>query len=128
MGGVSTYSGDPPHRSDWTLVLRRPATLASSGIAASSAFGVPFLFAPSPFSSDLFALIAAAAPIPSASAAAAIVSLFVSLALAITAPVLAAAFAALAPIAFAIPSAFAPAVASVFASRPLAEGMLVGLS
>ncbi|OWP04473.1 hypothetical protein B2J93_3103 [Marssonina coronariae] len=79
--------------------------------------------------SDPFAFIAAAAPIPFTFtiAAAAIVSPFISLALIITAPIFAAAFAAFAPIAFATPPAFASAIASIFASRPLAEGVLVGL-
>ncbi|OWP07345.1 hypothetical protein B2J93_8607 [Marssonina coronariae] len=82
-----------------------------------------------PFGLDLFAfIIAAAALIPFASAIAttAIVSPFVSLASVAAAPILAPA--ALAPIAFAAPPAFAPAVASMFASRPLAEGVLIGLS
>ncbi|OWP07336.1 hypothetical protein B2J93_4844 [Marssonina coronariae] len=52
------------------------------------------------------------------------VSLFVSPAPAVAAPILAAAPAALAPIAPAIPLAFAPTIASIFASRPLAKGVL----
>ncbi|OWP06941.1 hypothetical protein B2J93_451 [Marssonina coronariae] len=90
--------------SDRTLVLGGPATPTSSSIAASPAPGVLFSFAPGPFSLDPFAPIAAAAPI------------------------LAAAPAAFALVTPAVPPAFAPAVANVFASRPLAEGVLVGLS
>ncbi|OWP03754.1 hypothetical protein B2J93_7241 [Marssonina coronariae] len=116
--------------SDRTLVPGGPATPASSSIATSPAPNVPFPFAPSPSGLDPFAPIAAAAPVPSASAiaAAAIVSPFVSLAPAVAAPVLAAAPAALAPVAPAAPPAFAPAVAGVFAGGPLAEGVPVGLS
>ncbi|OWP04982.1 hypothetical protein B2J93_8389 [Marssonina coronariae] len=123
-------TGNLDYRSDRTLVLGGPATPISSSIATSLASSVLFPFAPSPFGLDLFALIAAAAPIPFASAiaAATIVSLFISLAFAIAAPILAAALAALAPIASAAPPAFALAIASVFAGRPLAEGVPVGLS
>ncbi|OWP06876.1 hypothetical protein B2J93_5197 [Marssonina coronariae] len=110
-------------------MLRGPTTLASSSATTSLALSVLFLFAPSPFSLDLFAsIIATAAPIPFAStiAAAAIISLFVSLALAIAAPVLASAALALAAL-IAVPFAFALAIASIFAGRPLAKGVLVGL-
>ncbi|OWP07337.1 hypothetical protein B2J93_4845 [Marssonina coronariae] len=114
--------------SDRTLVLKGPTTPASSSATASSTLSILFAFAAGPSSSDLFApIIAAAAPVPFAStiAATTIVSSFVSPAPIAAMPVLASA--ALASIALAIPPAFAFAIASIFASRPLAEGVPVGL-
>ncbi|OWP05440.1 hypothetical protein B2J93_7641 [Marssonina coronariae] len=116
------------HRSDRTLVLRGPATLTSSSATASLTPSILFAFAAGLSFTILFPLLAAAAtPIPTAAAAAdPFVSPFVFLALAIAAPAFAAA--AFALIALAAPFAFAPAIASIFAGRPLAEGVLIGLS
>ncbi|OWP00943.1 hypothetical protein B2J93_239 [Marssonina coronariae] len=119
-------------KSNWTLVLKGPATPASGSTAASLALSVLFPFAPGPFGLDPFAPIAAAAPVPSAAAitAATIVSPFISLipTPAIAALTVAAALAILAPIAPAAPLAFAPAIASIFASRPLDKRVPLGLS
>ncbi|OWP06130.1 hypothetical protein B2J93_2485 [Marssonina coronariae] len=109
------------HGSDRTLVLKGPATPASSSTTASPAFSIPFAFAPSLSFAALFPPFAAAAPVPAATANANLfVSPFVSLAPAVAAPAFAAAPAA--------PPAFAPAIASIFASRPLAKGVPLGLS
>ncbi|OWP06644.1 hypothetical protein B2J93_5123 [Marssonina coronariae] len=115
------------HRSNRTLVLRGPATPTSSSTTASPAPSILFAFAAGLSFAALFPLLTAAAtPIPAATTAAdPFISPFVSLASTVAAPAFAAA--ALALIAPAAPLAFALAIASIFAGRPLAEGVLIGL-